>query len=243
MSNKMLGKRIAKLRNQRGLTQTQLAHRIGMSHSTIASWETGTRDPHSTMIVKLGDFFDVSVDYLLGRSLSAIVEDRLTELGISIEDLAVRTKIPLARLQKMDQWDPFTPDFEQDGVIDRLARALDLDFDKLASAYARQEPPGYDGPRSSIEEDFADEDFSVSPSGEKSFDPQLTPRDERDIAKDLDRIMADLESGEGLAFYGEELELDDEAKELLRASMEQTMRLAKMAAKNKFTPKKYRSKE
>lgn len=80
----------------------------------------------------------------------------------------------------------------------------------------------------------------ASPSSEKSFNPQLTPRDERDLAKDLDRIMSDLESGEGLAFYGEEMELDEEARELLRSSMEQTIRLAKMAAKKKFTPKKYR---
>ncbi|GLG00128.1 transcriptional regulator [Alicyclobacillus hesperidum subsp. aegles] len=79
-----------------------------------------------------------------------------------------------------------------------------------------------------------------SPFGTK-FDPQLSAKDERDIAKDLDRIMEGLNQGDGLMFYGEEVEFDAEAKELLKASLEQAMRLAKMAAKKKFTPKKHRS--
>lgn len=68
----------------------------------------------------------------------------------------------------------------------------------------------------------------------------LNDKDERDIAKDLERIMDNLESDNALSFYGEELELDQEAKEILKASIEQSMRLAKQASKKKFTPKKYR---
>jgi len=63
----ILGERIAELRNRRGLTQTQLAEKIGMSHSTVASWEKGKRDPGTSMIAKLAVFFGVSTDYLLGR--------------------------------------------------------------------------------------------------------------------------------------------------------------------------------
>lgn len=68
--------------------------------------------------------------------------------------------------------------------------------------------------------------------------PAFTPKEERDIAKDLERIMSDLESGEALAFHGEPI--DEESKELLRISLENSMRLAKQMAKQKFTPKKYR---
>lgn len=68
--------------------------------------------------------------------------------------------------------------------------------------------------------------------------PPLTPKDERDIARDLERIMNNLESNDALAFYGEPI--DDETKELLRISLENSMRLAKQIAKQKFTPKKYR---
>jgi len=52
--------------------------------------------------------------------------------------------------------------------------------------------------------------------------------------------MAGLESNQALAFYGEMMELDEEERELLRASMEQTMRLTKQFAKKKTTLKKYR---
>lgn len=71
--------------------------------------------------------------------------------------------------------------------------------------------------------------------------PPLTPKDERDIAKDIERILNDLENNEAMAFYGSDGDdMDEESKELLRISLEQSMRLAKQMAKKKFTPKKYR---
>ncbi|MDO3678671.1 helix-turn-helix domain-containing protein [Paenibacillus ehimensis] len=66
----------------------------------------------------------------------------------------------------------------------------------------------------------------------------LTPKEEKDIARDLERMLSDLESEEALAFHGETL--DEESKELLRISLENSMRLAKQLAKQKFTPNKYR---
>jgi transcriptional regulator with XRE-family HTH domain len=68
--------------------------------------------------------------------------------------------------------------------------------------------------------------------------PELTEKDERDIAKDLQRIMDSLESQEGLMYDGEPM--DEETKELIKISLENSMRLAKQIAKKKFTPKKYR---
>lgn len=68
--------------------------------------------------------------------------------------------------------------------------------------------------------------------------PSLTPKEEKDIARDLERMLENLESDNPLAFYGEII--DDETKELLRISLENSMKLAKQLAKKKFTPKKYR---
>lgn len=69
---------------------------------------------------------------------------------------------------------------------------------------------------------------------------ELSKRDERDIAKRLEATLNDLESSqEGLMFSGEPL--DDETKELLKASLENSIRIAKINAKQKFTPKKYRN--
>lgn len=67
----------------------------------------------------------------------------------------------------------------------------------------------------------------------------ITQRDERDIAKRLEAALDDLESmQDGLMFSGEPL--DDETRELLKASLENSIRIAKINAKQKFTPKKYR---
>lgn len=64
--------------------------------------------------------------------------------------------------------------------------------------------------------------------------PQLTPKDERDIARDLENMI---ESLDGSAAMGNAE--GDEDRELLRASLETAMKIAKRTAKKKFTPKKY----
>lgn len=70
----------------------------------------------------------------------------------------------------------------------------------------------------------------------------LTPRDERQIAADLEKMLADLDSKNAMAAMGGTVE-DDEDRKLLKASLQATMRLAKKIAKEKYTPKKYRHEE
>jgi len=60
--------RLRTIRKQRKLTQRELASKLNMSQSTIALYETGDRKPDPDTINKIADFFDVSTDYLLGRS-------------------------------------------------------------------------------------------------------------------------------------------------------------------------------
>lgn len=68
----------------------------------------------------------------------------------------------------------------------------------------------------------------------------LRPKDERDIAKRLENTLSELEnSQDALMFSGEPL--DDETKELLKASIENSLRIGKINARQKYTPKKYRS--
>ena len=67
--------------------------------------------------------------------------------------------------------------------------------------------------------------------------PPLTPRDERDIAKDLEKMLAELDTS---AAFGGNLTPDGEDLELLKSSLTQAMTLAKRVAKQKFTPKRYR---
>ncbi len=70
----------------------------------------------------------------------------------------------------------------------------------------------------------------------------LTPRDERQIAADLEKMLADLDNQQDMAAMGGTVE-DEDDRELLKTSLQATMRLAKKIAKEKYTPKKYSHEE
>lgn len=81
-------------------------------------------------------------------------------------------------------------------------------------------------------------DTILTDNGINNNEPTLTARDEKDIKKKLDEALASIDS-EALMFDGEPVEMDEETKELLKASLENSIRLAKTLAKKKYTPKKY----
>lgn len=137
------------LRTSQSLTQDALAKKLKISRSTIGMYENGAREPDFETLELIADFFNVDIDYLLGRTLKT-------------------TYIPLTETQST-----------------------------------------------------------------------LSKRDEKDIAKRLEQTLDQLESDQdGLMFSGEPL--DDETRELLKASLENSITIAKINAKQKFTPKKYR---
>ena len=77
--------------------------------------------------------------------------------------------------------------------------------------------------------------FSIE---QKDSAPTLTEKDRRDIARDLEDIMAHLETSGDLMFYGDPM--SDEARESIRAAMKLGLEAAKVKNKERFTPKKYR---
>ena len=82
-------------------------------------------------------------------------------------------------------------------------------------------------------------DYLLTGLGEKEKAPILTKKDERDIEKRLAEVLADLEGNQdGLMFSGEAM--DETTRELLAASLRNSMEIGKTLAKQKFTPKKYR---
>lgn len=62
------GDMLSELREDRGLTQKQLAEVFHISNSSISSLETGYRAPSVDMVISLARYFDVTADYLLGMS-------------------------------------------------------------------------------------------------------------------------------------------------------------------------------
>ncbi len=61
-------KRIRDLREDKDLNQTQIAKIIGMSQTGYSKYETGENDLPTEILIKLADFYNVSVDYLLNRT-------------------------------------------------------------------------------------------------------------------------------------------------------------------------------
>lgn len=60
--------RIRELREDRDLKQSDVASATGIDQRTISNYETGKSNPDGFALVKLADFFGVSVDYLLSRT-------------------------------------------------------------------------------------------------------------------------------------------------------------------------------
>lgn len=56
------------LRLSSGLTQQEVADKLGISRSTIGMYETGAREPDYATLETIADFFNVDIDYLLGRT-------------------------------------------------------------------------------------------------------------------------------------------------------------------------------
>jgi transcriptional regulator with XRE-family HTH domain len=77
--------RLKVMRNDKGITQVQLATDLGLSKGTVAMWETGKREPNFDMVCILSDYFDRRIDYILGHSedISSpkMTEDDYEELG------------------------------------------------------------------------------------------------------------------------------------------------------------------
>lgn len=78
-----LGTRIALLRRARGLTQTQVADRMGVTPQAVSKWERGLACPDLVCLDELSDLLGISIDALLrGAACEIIRRDRLESVAI-----------------------------------------------------------------------------------------------------------------------------------------------------------------
>jgi len=63
-----LGKRLKTARNSKGLTQEEVAKKIGITFQALSNYERDYRDPDTALLAKIAETYGVSIDYLLGRS-------------------------------------------------------------------------------------------------------------------------------------------------------------------------------
>ncbi len=88
--------RLKELRTQAGLTQLQLAQRLGITKSVISFYELSERAPSPDVLIRLAQIFHVSTDYLLGLDK----KETLDVTGLSKDDIALLRALTESLRQK-----------------------------------------------------------------------------------------------------------------------------------------------
>lgn len=76
----MFGKRLRAIRMKHSFTQQKTANLLGIALRSYQHYEEGSRSPSLDLLIKIGDIFNVPIDYLLGR------DDFLKSLGVSVDE-------------------------------------------------------------------------------------------------------------------------------------------------------------
>lgn len=108
--------RLKELRENAGLSQYKFADKFGVAQSTVGSWEAGKREPNFDTMQRLADFFNVSIDYLLGRqatmdSPAPSVPDSkwIPVLG------AVAAGVPIEAIEDIEDYEEISPEMAASG--------------------------------------------------------------------------------------------------------------------------------
>lgn len=152
-----------------------------------------------------------------------VIERLIDETGLSKKAFAEKIGLPPTTLRSMLQRG--IGNATVDNVI-KVCKGLGITTDDLEKMATNQT------------------DSNILKEKPAEYLPTLNAKDEKDIQIELQKMIDGLSSNSGYAaFDGENLDnMDEEDKELLIASLENSLRLAKRLAKQKFTPNKYRNK-
>ena len=97
---------LKKLRKSYEISQKAFAEEFKVSQSTVASWETGAREPSIDTLLSLAAFFNVSVDYLLsGKPLENAAGGEKTAFGAKRKNAAGGAKRMLEIYKKLSETD------------------------------------------------------------------------------------------------------------------------------------------
>jgi len=160
-----VGERIKLLLHNKGITPYRLAKETGVSYTGVTKILNGsTKNPQVESLSAIADYFGVSLDYLHGNSLWAVIEFELIMQGKSLADLALRTGLRQSYIRGLDRVTPDESDYEE---VEKIAQELNINPKSLITLLAQQEPPLYDGPVISAEEAFAKEEEGSEYRAEK----------------------------------------------------------------------------
>lgn len=65
--------RLKEIRKAKGISQLKLATDLNTNQNTISRYETGEREPGIAELIRIADYFNISVDYLLGRTENPLI--------------------------------------------------------------------------------------------------------------------------------------------------------------------------
>ena len=97
MDQKKTGYFLKQLRNEKKLTQEQLAEKFQITSRTVSRWETGSNMPDISMLLELADFYEVDIREIIGERKSEQMNEKLKETVIKVTDY---TETNNARLLK-----------------------------------------------------------------------------------------------------------------------------------------------
>ena len=87
MNPKEIGAFLKQLRNEKGITQEQLAEILGVSGRTVSRWETGTNLPDLSVLVQISEYYDVEIKEILnGERKSGKMNHELKETLLKVAD-------------------------------------------------------------------------------------------------------------------------------------------------------------
>lgn len=109
-------KLLKKLREEKGLTQSELGKELGISPSTVGMYEQGRRVPDVPILKKMSAFFEVSLDYLLGNEPAKAAQPKSKGRGVRIPVLGrVVAGVPIEAVQEILDYEEITPEMAATG--------------------------------------------------------------------------------------------------------------------------------
>lgn len=117
--------RLKKLRKAKKLTQKKLGEKLGLSDSIITMYELGKRDPSSEILLRIADLFNVSVDYLTGRTNDKNIEVIQTNF---LDNEGKERKLEL-QYEKQSKDDTITLSELQELI--KIINKLGIDLDRI----------------------------------------------------------------------------------------------------------------
>ncbi len=128
------GQRLRELRLKNNITQKMLAEKIGVSQQAVARWESDNFAPTADTLIELANFFEVSADYLLGRTdhPSPIREFVGIAEDLTQEELAERVKSLQEKIKYFfDTLDDFSGFMQKWAIFLRKLEDHSLTFDEF----------------------------------------------------------------------------------------------------------------